>query len=68
MTANNDELDTLDKRMKSLEDGYYQLHGEMSTDRDAITMMCHQYAYATTIPDQCQPYLGALAAPISFAW
>lgn len=68
MSANNKELDKLDGRMNKLEDGYFKLHREMKADREAIIMMCHQYAYATTIPDQCQPYLGVLAKPLNFAW
>ena len=68
MTANNKELDKLDARMNKLEDGYFKLHREMKVDRDAIIMMCHQYAYASTIPDQCQPYLGVLSKPLNFAW
>ena len=68
MLGNSGELTKLDSRMTDLEDGYFHLHHSMTVDRDAITMMCHQYAYASTIPDQCQPYLGVLSAPLNFAW
>ena len=53
MSGNNSELDKLDARMGNLEDGYFRLHRAMTIDREAIMMMCHQYAYASTIPDQC---------------
>lgn len=65
---NRDELNSLDTQIGNLEDGYYKLHHEMAIDREAIIMMCHQYAYATTIPDECQPFLGFLASPVQFAW
>lgn len=31
-------------------------------------MMCHQYAYAQTIPDECIPIIGSLTKPIEFQW
>ena len=40
----------------------------MAADRATIKMMCQQYAYAQTIPDACQPYLGMMKGPLQFAW
>ena len=31
-------------------------------------MMCHQYGYGDSIPDECVPFIGALDAPMAYSW
>jgi len=31
-------------------------------------MMCHQYAYAESIPHECEPIIGGLSGPLDYAW
>jgi len=66
--TNRDELSTLDSKIGSLENGYSKLHYKMAIDHEAIIMMCHKYAYASTISDECESLLGVVASPVQFAW
>ena len=65
---NRDRLYTLDSRVHDLESGYGELHHKLAVDREALVMMCHQYAYAESIPKECEPIIGGLAGPIDYAW
>ena len=65
---NLNRLHELDGKMGSLESGYGELHHLIDIDRAAIIMMCHQYAYASTIPDECVPIIGGLSGPIHQEW
>lgn len=66
--ANAKELTKIDSRIYDLEAGYETLNFKQAIDREAVLMMCHQYAYARTIPDECQPFLSKMAEPVDFAW
>ena len=68
IVENLNRLHELDGRLTDLESGYGQLHHLLSVDREALIMMCHQYAYASTIPDECVPIIGGLAGPIAQQW
>ena len=65
---NRESLHVLDGRISDLEGGYSELHHKLSIDREAIMMMCHQYAYAEAIPKECQPMIGGLSKPIDYRW
>lgn len=54
--------------MHDLEVGYTGLSHKLAVDREALIMMCHQYAYADKIPKECEAIIGGLAGPIDFAW
>ena len=68
ITENRARLHALDDQISSIEHGYADLHHKLAVDREALIMMCHQYAYASTIPDECLPIIGGLSAPIDFHW
>ena len=65
---NRERLHVLDGRVHDLEKGYGELHDRLSVDREAITMMCHQYAYSETIPYECNPIIGSLKKPLEYRW
>ena len=65
---NRSRLQTLDSRIHDLESGYADLHHKLAVDREALIMMCHQYAYAETIPHECIPIIGGLNQPIEYQW
>ena len=48
--------DTAD-RLDQLEHDYSDLEHEKDIDRAVIVKMCHQYAYASTLVDECWPIL-----------
>lgn len=58
----------IDGKLHDLEAGYEELHHKLAIDREALIMMCHQYAYASTIPDECGPIIGGLSQPIQYQW
>ena len=58
----------LDSHVHELEVGYTGLSAKLAIDREAVIMMCHQYAYASTLPRECEAILGQLSGPINFAW
>ena len=66
--TNRDNLYELDSRIGDLESGYHGLHSKLAVDREALIMMCHQYAYATTIPHECEPIIGILSGPVHHEW
>jgi len=68
IAENRDRLYTLDGRVHDLETGYGDLHHKLAIDREALIMMCHQYAYASSIPHECEPIIGGLSAPLNYAW
>ena len=68
IVQNRTRLTTLDGKIADLEHGYGDLAHKLAIDREAIVMMCHQYAYASAIPDECMPIIGGLAAPLPYAW
>ena len=45
------------ERLDDLESGYSSLEEEKDIDRAVIVKMCHQYAYASTLVDECWPIL-----------
>ena len=51
-----DLADTAD-RLDDLEHDYSDLEHEKEIDRAVIVKMCHQYAYASTLVDECWPIL-----------
>ena len=55
-------------RLDDLENGYSDLEEDKDVDRRVIEKMCHQYAYAESIPKECEPIIGGLAGPIDYAW
>ena len=65
---NKNRLVALDGKIHDLENGYHDLHHKLAIDREVIIMMCHQYAYASTIPDECVPIIGGLAQPVPYQW
>ena len=68
ITKNRERLYVLDGKIHDLESGYAELQHKLAVDREALIMMCHQYAYATTIPDECVPIIGGLSQPIPYQW
>ena len=58
----------LDGRIHDLESGYAELHHKLAIDREALVMMCHQYAYSEKLPKECVPIIGNLAKPLEFHW
>lgn len=44
-------------RLDDLEHGYSDLEEDKDVDRRVIEKMCHQYAYASTLVDECWPIL-----------
>lgn len=65
---NRQRLISIDGKLHDLEHGYDELHHNLAVDREALIMMCHQYAYASTIPDECMPIIGGLSEPIQYQW
>ena len=58
----------LDGRIHDLESGYGELRNKMAIDREALVMMCHQYAYSAKLPNECVPIIGNMAKPLEFHW
>ena len=50
-------LEKTSERLDDLEDGYHDLEDDKEVDRRVIVKMCHQYAYASTLVDECWPIL-----------
>ena len=44
-------------RLNALSEGYDELEAKKQIDRAVIVKMCHQYAYASTLVDECWPVL-----------
>ena len=65
---NRSRLSVLLGKITDLEDHYKILQHKLAIDREAIIMMCHQYAYAETIPKECIPIIGSLKQPLGFNW
>ena len=68
ISENRSRLQVLDGRIHDLESGYSELHSKLAVDREALVMMCHQYAYAEKLPKECVPIIGNLAKPLEFHW
>jgi len=68
INENSIDLNDLSKELSDIEKGFGALHSRLCLDREVLIMMCHQYAYAQTIPEECEPFLGGLHAPLNFAW
>lgn len=68
ISENRSRLNMLDSKLSYLEVGFDELFHKLALDRDTIIMLCHQYAYANTIPEQCGPMIGNLKAPLDFKW
>merc|ERR1712127_1104749 len=54
---NKEALEETSERLDRLEHGYSDLEDDKSVDRAVIVKMCHQYAYASTLVDECWPIL-----------
>lgn len=65
---NRDKLHALGGAVHNIENGYAELQQRLAIDREALVMMCHQYAYAETLPHECIPIIGGLSQPIAHAW
>merc|ERR1712228_1088512 len=50
-------LEKTAERLHDLESDYSSLESEKDIDRAVIVKMCHQYAYASTLVDECWPIL-----------
>ena len=50
-------LEETGQRLDDMEAGYSDLESEKDIDRAVIVKMCHQYAYASTLVDECWPIL-----------
>merc|ERR1712060_330119 len=50
-------LEETAERLDDLEWGYSDLEDAKDVDRAVIVKMCHQYAYASTLVDECWPIL-----------
>ena len=61
------DLERTADRLESLEEGYDDLESEKEIDRQVIIKMCHQYAYASTLVDECYPILEDLE-PMAHRW
>lgn len=55
--VNKHSLEKTDERLRDLEHGYSDLEEDKDVDRRVIEKMCHQYAYASTLVDECWPIL-----------
>lgn len=65
---NAEALERTASRLDSLEEGYDDLNDEKAIDRAVIEKMCHQYAYASTLVDECYPILEDMNAPMAHTW
>jgi len=66
--ANIFNLEIVDSKISYLEFAYTELEGRLAVDRDAVVIMCHQYAYAAAIPDECVPIIGMASGPLPYMW
>ena len=55
------------ERLDDLESGYSSLEEDKDVDRAVIIKMCHQYAYASTLVDECWPILEGME-PMAHRW
>ena len=60
-------LEANEQRLIALDEGYDALEAEKVIDRAVIIKMCHQYAYASTLVDECLPILEGLD-PMPHRW
>lgn len=68
IAQNRQKLHALGDAVHNIENGYAELQQKLAIDREALVMMCHQYAYAETLPHECVPIIGGLSQPIAHAW
>ena len=66
--ANRFNLDIVDQKISYLEFGFTELEDRLAVDRATLVIMCHQYAYAAAIPDECVPIIGLATAPLPYLW
>lgn len=64
LSANRNEMERLESKCRDISAGYERLHNKQAIDREAIIMLCHQYAYASTIPDECKPLIDDMTEPM----
>lgn len=57
IAENKWNLEKTAERLDDLESGYDSLESDKEVDRNVIIKMCHQYAYASTLVDECWPIL-----------
>ena len=60
-------LEETAERLDHLEHDYSDLESEKDIDRAVIVKMCHQYAYASTLVDECWPILEDME-PMAHRW
>lgn len=51
-----------------MEFAFSELTDRLMTDRATTVIMCHQYAYAAAIPEECIPQIGLVSAPLPYLW
>ena len=61
------DLEKTAERLDDLEHDYSDLENEKDEDRAVIVKMCHQYAYASTLVDECWPILEDME-PMPHRW
>lgn len=66
--ANIFNLEIVDSKISYLEFSFMELETRLAIDRDAVVIMCHQYAYAAAIPDECVPIIGMASGPLPYVW
>lgn len=66
--ANRFNLNIVDQKISYLEFAYSELTDRLMVDRATTVIMCHQYAYAAAIPDECIPQIGLATAPLPYLW
>ena len=64
---NKSDLEGTAHDLDDLEEGYHDLEDAKDVDRAVIVKMCHQYAYASTLVDECWPILEGMA-PMEHRW
>ena len=68
VNENRTKLDIRDGKITDLEHNYGELHQRLSADRETLIMMCHQYAYADSVPEQCDVIIGKISEPVPYRW
>ena len=64
---NRYRLEGTAERLDDLESGYSELESDKEVDRAVIIKMCHQYAYASTLVDECWAILDGMD-PMPHRW
>ena len=65
---NRARLSVILDKIVDLESHYDILQHKLAIDREAIIMMCHQYAFSKDVPKECIPIIGSLKQPLRYNW